>query len=273
MITNKGKELLSRYLAGYSGVWAGALEFGVGETTVDATNESLDFPFVRVPVQYIDYDPNTYVITVRAVIPATVSGVFYEVGVFSSEDFPSGEQGHQLILDYSGVDTVYSAVNAATTLDNARVGSTAYKLTAPAAGTATLRGFIPGNDLSSYTGNDVFNTAYFYTATGGAPSVNMRFESTPTDYFSYSFTPTAGYNIETVARGTLGQTGTPNWSTVNAVYVELDDLGELTLDGLMLEDTINIGTYGMIAREIITPELVKAGNVETDAIFQITLGF
>lgn len=273
MITDKGKELITRFLAGHSGVWAGALEFGVGNTAPTVSDESLEFPFIRVPVDYVDYDPSTYTVTIRAILPENVTGELHEVGVFSSEDFPSQEQGHQLLLDYSGEDTVYSPVNAAVTTDEVRVGVIGYRLTAPAAGTATLRAFLPRIDLNAYTGNDVLNLAYHYSSTGGSPSVNVRFESTLSDYFLWSFTPTAGYNIETSARNALSQVGAPSWDTVNAVYVELDDAGELILDGLMIEDTINIATYGMIARQIMSPELIKASGVETEAIYELTLGF
>lgn len=272
MITNKGKELISRYVAGRGESWAGAIELGVGETAATVNDTSLVYPFTRVPIDYIDFDPTTYVVTARATVPQEVVGVFHEIGVFSEEDFPEGEFGHTTIFNFTD-DTTYQVTNGTLTSDNVRLGDQAYKLSAPNGGTAEIRGFAVANDYSSYTGNDVFNLAYFYTNTGGAPSINVRFETTLTDYFLHSFTPTTGYNIETFTRDSVSQVGNPSWASIGSIYFEVTAQADVTLDGIAIEDTINFPTYGMVAREVLSPEIVKASGAEREITFTLTLGF
>lgn len=274
MITNKGEELLARFLAGAGGSWAGALEFGVGETAVAKTDESLDFPFIRVPIDQTDYFLNTttgkWNIRFRGSLKPGDSGVLYEVGVFSSEEFPEQEAGNILLLDYSQLDTVYSTLNASV-VSNGRVGSLSTLVSVPSGQTGYVRGFKPGLDLGLYSGNDTVNLAYDFTQTAGVPNISIRFESTETDYFQHTFTPTTGYNIEVASRSVFTTTGNPSWTTANAVYVEIGAQGDVLLDGIMIEDTINIPTYGMAIRRVLVEPIVKSETSEVEVSFDVEL--
>lgn len=268
MIVNKGKELMVRYLAGRSESWAGAIELGIGETAVAATDENLEFPYIRVPVEYGDYNPSTNEVILRAVLGADVAGEFYEVGVFSDEDFPEAEQGNTVIAAFNDIDTVYTSDVGATDTTNVRLGTLGYLLSAA----GYVRALLPtlGSELSGYTATDEFVLAY--NLTSGTPSVSLRFESTPTDYFEHTFSPSAGYNIESVQKQNMTQTGSPSWETVSSVYVSTT-AGTIMIDAVAVRDSVQIDTYGMVARTVLGTPLVKASGVETEVTFTVGLTF
>lgn len=268
MIVNKGKELIIRYLAGRSEAWAGAVELGVGETAAALTDENLEFPYVRVPVEYGDYNTANNEVILRAVLPTDVSGQFHEIGVFSNEDFPEAEQGNTMIAAFNDVDTVYTSDVGVTDTANVRLGSLGYLLSSA----GYVRALLPtlGSELSGYTATDEFVLAY--NLTSGTPSVSLRFESTLTDYYEHTFTASAGYNIESVQKQNMTQVGTPSWGTVSSAYVSTD-AGTIMIDGLAVRDSVQISTYGMVARTVLGTPLVKASGVETEVTFTVGLSF
>lgn len=275
MITDKGKELLARYLTGDSAAWAGAFEFGVGETAASSTDTSLEFPFVRVPIDYVDYFYNTttakWNVRFRGVLKEGESGQMHEIGVFTSDEYPGQEVGNQLLLDYSGLDTVYALENATVSVQGSRVGQ--YGTLISTATTGSVRAYRPGLDLGVFTSNDTVNLAYDFTQTAGVPNVSIRFESTPSDYFEYTFAPAVGYNIESTARSAFVATGVPTWNTANTIFVSVDAQSDLLLDGIMIEDTINVQDYGMVIREVLGQPIVKSETKELEVTFDLELNF
>jgi hypothetical protein len=273
MITSKGEGILSRYLAGLTSQWAGAIELGVGSTAATLGDTSLEFPVVRAEVNYLDYNPLTNRITARATLGDEIAGSFYELAVFNQEDYPDQSSGNQLILDFSQEDTGYSTLNASVSTSNARVGSSGTLISVPASSTGYVRGYRPGLDLSNFSGGDVINLAYFYTATAGAPTVTVRFETTLEDYYEASFTPTVDYNIETFSRESMTTTGNPSWSDVSGVYLLVTGESDILLDGIMIEGTINVLDYGMVAREVLTSPIIKTQFNEVEVSFTLDIGF
>jgi hypothetical protein len=273
MITSKGKEIISRYLAGLTGQWAGAMELGVGSTSAELGDTSLEFPIVRAEVNYLDYNPLTHRVTARATLSDEVAGSFYEVAIFNQEDYPDQSSGNQIILDFSQEDTSYATLNANISSSNARVGSNGILVSVPAASTGYVRGYRPGLDLSNFSGGDVINLAYFYTDTAGAPTVTVRFETTLEDYYEASFTPTVDYNIETFSRESMTTTGSPSWSDVSGVYLLVTGESDILLDGIMIEGTINTLDYGMVAREVLTSPIIKTQFNEVEVTFTLDIGF
>lgn len=269
MIVDKGRELILKYLSGRSQTWAGAIELGIGSTAVLQTDENLEFPYVRVPVEYGDYDAGTNEVILRAVIPNGVAGEFHEVGVFSDEDFPEAEQGNTLIAAFNDIDTTYTSDVGVTDTANVRAGTLGYLLSSA----GFVRALLPtlGSELSGYTATDEFVLAYNLTA--GTPSVSLRFESTSTDYYEHTFTGSAGYNIEAVEKQNMTQTGTPSWGTVTSVYVSTNTADGIMFDALAVRDSVSIDTYGMVARQVLGTPVVKSSGVETEVTFTVGLSY
>jgi hypothetical protein len=273
MISSKGQEILSRYLAGLTTQWAGAVELGVGSTDPTLSDTSLEFPVVRAQVDFLDYNPLTHRVIARATLGDEIAGSFYEVAIFNQEDYPDQSSGNQLILDFSQEDTAYSSLNANVSSSNTRVGSVGTLVSVPSSSTGYVRGYRPGLDLSNFSGADTVNLAYFYADTGGSPSVTIRFETTLEDYYEFTFTPTVDYNIETFARESMTTVGSPSWSDVSGVYLLVTDEADILLDGIMIEGTVSSLDYGMVAREVPDSPIIKTQFNEVEVTFTLDLGF
>lgn len=273
MITNQGKELLVKYLAGKIARWADAIEVGIGETAATVNDTSLEFPYRRFPVDNVDYDEVNSKVIVRATIPQEVSTGIYEVGLFTSENFPEPTIGNRILLDYVNGSTVFTESNTSFSSVNARLGVEGKLMSAPAAGSAFVRGYTAAAVLSPYKGSDNFNLAYFYTNTGGTPTVTVRMETTEADYYQHTFSPSAGYNIETFTKSSMTSTGTPDWGAIDSVYISTSDQSDILLDGIMIEESLVSETYGMVARNVLVTPRLKAPGVEAEMTFEVGLTF
>lgn len=273
MITNKGKKLLVQFLAGKIEDWAAEVEVGIGDTAAQVTDESLEFPHLRFDVDHYDYDELNEKVIVRATIPQEVSTGIYEVGLFSGLNNPVSVNGNRLLLDYTDGSAIFSENNAVFSATNSRLGDEGKLLNIGSGQTGYVRGYLEAGDLSEYKGSDNFNLAYYYTNTGGTPTVTVRFETTESDYYEHTFSPTAGYNIETFAKSTLTSTGTPDWSVIDSIYIASSDQSDILLDGIMAEESLLVEDYGMVARRVLTTPRIKPTGVEAELTFEIGVTF
>lgn len=271
MITTKGESLIIQYLAGRIQSWAAAVEIGIGETPETVGDTSLEFPYLRVPVDNLDFDANTSKVIVRATLPQEIQTGVYEVGLFTSENFPFPLLGNRLFLTYMNESGVYTLDNAVYDDSNSRLGSEGL-LISHASGTGSVRGYI-NQDLSKYKGADSFNLAYNSGSAGPAGTV-VRFETTPSDYFEHTFSPSFGYFIESWTKNSMTQVGSPDWSRIDSIYVQTGTgVAELLLDGIMIEESVAAPNYGMVARKVLTTPRLKPAGVEAELTFEIGLTF
>lgn len=273
MITDKGRELLVQYLAGKIDRWAAAIEVGVGETATQATDTSLEFPHLRFEVDNFDYDEVNKKVIVRATIPQEVATSVYEVGLFTSLNFPEPTIGNRLLLDYVEGSAIFVDQNVSLVSADSRIGNEARLISAGAGQTGFVRGYTEAAILSPYKGSDNFNLAYHFTNTGGVPTVTVRMETTESDYYEYTFNPSTGYNIETFAKSSLTTVGSPDWGTIDSVYISTDSQSDLMLDGIMIEESLIIESYGMVARRVLTTPRSKPAGVEAELTFEVGLTF
>jgi hypothetical protein len=270
MITTKGRSLLLQYLTGFVQSWAGAIEVGIGQTSPTTEDISLDFPFRRFPIDNMDYDEVNNKVIVRATIPQDVSTGIYEIGLFSAENFPEPIVGNRILLNYTDGISIYSTDIGTYTNENVRLGDEGMLLS-HASGTGFIRGYITSS-LFEYNGSSEFNLAY--NSVGTAPVTTVRFETTSSDYFEHSFTPIDGSNIETFTKESVASTGNPLWSSIDSIVISTAaGVAELTLDGIMIEDSVTFSNYGMVAREVLSSPRIKPSGIEAEITIEIELGF
>ncbi len=110
MITNKGKDIIAKYLIGITPAYASYMAFGCGAqplTTGDSygeysTKEALDFEMFRVPISSRGYVEENGVnkIVFTSVLPTTERYEITEIGIFSAGGNPdaSGFDSRPLLL-------------------------------------------------------------------------------------------------------------------------------------------------------------------------------
>ena len=96
-----------------------------------------------------------------------------------------------------------------------------------ALGTATMDG-APQVALSNVRQSDIFQVAYF----GAGGSVEIRIKNTEEDYYRYTFTPVAGYNVSSAAISALIKVGNPDLASASGLQVTHSGSGSVILDGI-----------------------------------------
>lgn len=87
MITNNGKELAKRVLAGNTGTFAKTIAVGIGNTAATSNDTALEFEIERFDVN-VSYITSTDKLVFKASIPEDIECNLYEIGLFSYKDNP-----------------------------------------------------------------------------------------------------------------------------------------------------------------------------------------
>lgn len=88
MITDSGKQLVARYLAGISENFAEAIGIGIGSTSPSASDSQLDFEIEKFNISVRHIGANNRLIF-KCSIPSEMQGEIYEVGLFSYNKNPA----------------------------------------------------------------------------------------------------------------------------------------------------------------------------------------
>lgn len=251
MITTRGKTFFKNYLANQAGQVAGAVSFGIGATAASAADQRLQFEFARVPLDVVTYDAVFNRLVFKGTLPQEVVGAIYEVGVWTSEVAGTNPSDERVITTFDSEGETWT--NATFNTTNARIGPDNLRQTPAASGSssASLDGVF--FDLYDNPSTDTFVLAY-NCANGNTSAIRVRFRTDPSNYYDMNISnPTAGYHFDSVAKGAVTVTGSPDWSDINSIEVttvsKSSGASDVTFDGLRLEDndTFNLD-YGMIAR-------------------------
>lgn len=259
MITNNGKTHIKRYLAQDIGTISGSIGVGVGSTPESVNDSKLEMEVVRADVNHITYDFQNDRIIFKAALPEQFAGVVYEVGLWSmSTDLLAGAYGSKTLTDFS-VSTDWSSGTAVTT--NARAGASDLRLAPAASATATAYKALNLN-LSGNSSADTIVLAY-YVGNAFTSSVKLRFKTDNSNYYEFTVsTPSAGYRINSFAKGSATVVGAPSWSTINQVEVSTTSTAggsaAIDFDAVRIEDTDTLNPdYNLVARKVLTTPMTK----------------
>jgi len=275
VITTDGKYHIKRYLATQVPQIGRCIALGIGSTAPALTDTRLNFEVARTDVKSVSYNFATNKLVWKANVPDSLAATVYEIGLYSLEaNTAAGQADDRMITSFDSASEVWSNTPTWSTA-NTRIGEDSLRQS-PAAG-ATVSNEVAdlSFDLSLYSGVDVFLFAYNNLNTNTA-SVQVRFKTDDTNYFSYTATnPVAGYHVDTVNKATLVSTGTPNWAAINKIEVYTVSKASLVAtvdwDGIRVADSDSINPdYVLVARETVTPFLIKAGSVN-EIEFSVTI--
>jgi hypothetical protein len=290
LITDEGKRVIASYLAGIAPNWAGSIAIGAGETLPSGSTAALDMEFDRqeVSAMAVLFDtpaPDTHRIIAKTTIPSQTSGTIYEMGVYSVSGNVSGGAGAQLLTGMFEDDwEVYSGgswIDIATTPDDtiSRIGENAVALETNAA-TTNYRLNTDGLDLSMYTPSDLFTFAAYYMS-GTITSVQVRFYTDDSNYFSYS--PVVAdfvggavdtYTISQYAKSLFTATGTPSWAEISSIGINVGSAGSTAvfLDGIRVDDSDNSDSdLVLVSKTSLGVPKVKSAGSEMDIEYYLDI--
>lgn len=251
IITRKGKELILKHLAQDITDWAGVMAVGVSDIPATENDTRLGYEIGRGDIDVATVDVGNDRVIVKGTIPANVIGNIREIGVFSSGD----EKGSGIIpATLSDFDVAVLDVTGFVADETAgRIGVSAARLTVNASSTTSGRVGSLSFPMEGYDTLDNIILAYHHP--GGITSAEVKFFTSATDYFSYTFAPAGGYNFVTWTKGAMTVNGAPSWlSPVNAIELSASagtGGGSLALDGMTVYTVSEIPDYGLVSRAVI----------------------
>lgn len=244
-----------------------AISFGVANNTEAIGDTALGFEISRSAVILTGYDFVNDKLIFKAPIPDEISGIIYEVALWSQvADTNAGVYGSRLLTSFDSdteewVGGTFQAVNTRIGVDSLRH--------APALSTSMTSTYSDiFLDLSGNSGIDNFMVAY-NIGNAFTANIKIRFKTDAANYYELTITaPSVGYKVTSIAKNLATVTGVPSWENITQIEVITTSTSggsaQVDLDGVRIEDTDTINTdYVMVSRELLTTPYEKTlGKVQ-----------
>jgi hypothetical protein len=286
MITKFGKRFLTSYIAGTSSLDSKEMAIGIAngsalEYPLSDTNSRLGFEFYRVPIRQggIDIDtsvsPIKYTVIYSATLPTNIAGKINEIGIYSGQSNSKNLYSSQFLSNFElpyewtpepALDQINSRV-----LDSSLIFTS--NSTSPREYTYPLTSL----DISGYNPLDTMCLSYKVND-ANLSSIKVRLYSSDSDYIQFIFSGhVVGNNIKSLYMSDATTSGTFNSQSVNKLGITITPTSAQTsvsMDALRIndEDTFD-PQYGLIARSILTSEMVKVLGREASIEFKLDLSF
>jgi hypothetical protein len=274
MITDGGRLHIKRYLSRQVGTIGGAVALGISSTPASVADTRLGMEITRADVSLVTYDFTTDRLIFKAAIPNEFSGKIYEIGLWSlGVDNMAGNYGSRGLAAFEDFEAWSTG---AWDLANARVGTTALRVTAAANGTSsTVRSNVTF-DFSGHSSSDAFLLAY-YVNNPYVSSVRLRLSTDASNYYLFTVAaPQPGYNVSSLAKGSAAVTGTPTWSNITSIQLDVvanaGGAAVVDFDALRVEDVDPYNPdYVLVAREVLLAPLEKVAGRPQEVEFSMAV--
>ena len=227
-ITSQGRSVIGKFLAGERTSWSDSIAIGSGGSQPNSSNTSLDLEFFREEVDLTRYVEDGDKIILRTIIPTSVAGKVYELGVYSSISSETASSRGPSITNFDTTQESWSGGQDET--DLARVGLRARRATLSSSTVSFTSDFV--GDVRTFTDDTVFRLAYY--AASGVSNISVRFKSSDTDYRQYSFAPSGdgSYQVESWRLQNFQVVGNPSWNEFYEIEVLATGTGLVVLDAI-----------------------------------------
>lgn len=266
VITDEGRRVILRYLAGNVGQFGGAVAVGSSQQIPASTDTKLYFEYGRGAVDLVAPDFLTSRIIFKAPLPIALSGVIYELGLYPFMVAPSSDFASNII---TGFDPSVEGLSGGTAnTANYRIGIESYQLSAAASGTTTATLARTGS-YEGYAPEDVFTLGYFVNDANAA-SIRVRAINDASNYYSYTFTPPTvpGYYTKDFRKADFVKTGNGDWNTITSLDFRLTagagGTAVVQLDGLRVSSTTQYIDYALVSRAVLGAPIFKPVNQQMD---------
>jgi hypothetical protein len=290
VITRFGKRFLTNFIAGNTSFKNKDIALGIGSTAATELDTRLQFEFYKAPVSFgsIDIQWNeatssyTYTVIYSAKIPASITGLIKEVGLYPSSDSNKTFYSDQVLNSFDDqTQWTNSGVSAGISTLYSRVGPTTIYWSTTGNTSKEYKYFMSPKDMSGYSVNDSLALS-IYQLDNYLNKVRVKFYSSDTEYYYVDLTPSSsiGYDIPYSLLTNLftNKVGSPNLSLINQIGIEIfPESGQDTtvhFDGLRIndEDTYDIN-YGIISRSILSSAITKIAGRSVDVEYRLQLSW
>lgn len=268
-------------MAGYAPTIGAAIAFGIGSATELPGDVNLAFETARSEIAQVFYDFAADRVVFRAEIPDAYAGSVYELGLYSApEDTSNNAFGSKTITTFDSnielwVDSTTLAAEAYGSV-TARIGGDALSHTPSASATKTSALQNVSFDFSGYSAADTVAVAV-NIGNANTASLFVRFLTDTGNYYTFSTTSTsAGYKIYEFPKSAATPTGTPDWSSINQIWVSTTSnsggASSVAWDGIRWKDTDTRNLdYILVARKVISPAITKVAGQSLDVEFGLDI--
>lgn len=285
IITTDGMHIIRTYMAGGVADWAGALAVGASNlNTPTASDRSLEFQSIRVPVLLKSVDGNELVIS--GVLPSEFNGKIYEIGLYSSVVNISSEGFDDRLLvnfDESWTDSSGDPISPSLFSSNSRLGTRSLD-------TSNTSIYAQSNaaiDISGYSNLDNLSILYNVTATGSGRAVTITFEDdqlpSPGSKTVTITLPgqTSGYQVFTTPLGNLVDSNFNNVISKIIISASSDPTSaEVEIDSIRINDADETDPlFALVSRSLIgsvggdssSDYITKNAGVEVDIEYRVRI--
>lgn len=267
-ITDGGRRVLLRYLAGHVGRFAGAIAVGTSSVLPSRVDTSLGFEFGRAAVNLSTPDFINDQLIFKASMDPALSGYIHELGIFPFLTEPATDFNSRLLTGFDlNLETFAGDMTVNTS--NFRIGNSSVQLISPV---STSTGITQSNmlrDFSGFGADDTFSLAYFMND-ANVTRLQVRMGTDSTNYWKYDILSPGplGYNVATFNKGEMVAVGTPDWSNITQmVYYIISNAGgaaTVQFDGLRVNDTTDYADYALISRAVVAIPFYKTAGKQLD---------
>ncbi len=272
IITNRGKSMILRHIAGTGSQFAGQIAVGIGGIAATANDDTLDFEILRLPIKSSSLDSD-YQIVYKATLETEEEYQIKEIGIYPAELFRQRKNIYsQLLFDMDVTETWLkpngdSAVVAkSSTYPNVRVGSTAVSVASGS--TASAETVL---DLSGYLDTDRFKMAVQRVSTNS--TVTLEFYSGQTSKATFTGVLDSDYEILSFAKATASYTGTVDWSNITKIVISSNG-GDIIVDGIRVDVTSEATPqFSLVSRSVFSTVQEKPKSVIMDIEYYLDIDF
>ena len=273
VITNRGRIAIGRFLAGERFTWSDAIAMGAGETEALATDTELEMEAWREEIDMRQYDIPTGEILVRSIVPASVSGTFYEMGVYCTLSSLRQISSSPVAIYFDSSKELWSFSNAAFNTDHNRIGKSAVTFSPTAGSNSTAQSRLVGN-FSNYDENSFFYLSYKLLS-GSIDSISIRLSSSETTYREYVIPVSSSegeYFVDRWQTSDFELFGNADWTEFNEISVVVAGDGAISLDGFSVRnEPAGIETV-LVSRTILDSPVTKDESQEMQIEYVIDFG-
>lgn len=272
ILTTEGKRLLLRVLAEQAASLGQAIGVGVSAVAATAADTRLGWEVDRssIDIKAVDYDNS--LVVMKTTLPQNTAYTIYEIGLWSQFTNSLNTETSSRILTTFETD-VENWTNFTLDTTQNRTSRNAMRIDATSSSTKTAVSNVD-LDLSGYSSVDQFSVA-FYKANNNITTLGLVFESATGVYrknTTVSSLP-VGYNIINLNKGDFVATGTPDWSAITKIDIEVTaggTAGYLIMDGIRIEDADTLNPdYALVSRSVLGTPLVKTDNSPMDVEYAL----
>jgi hypothetical protein len=292
--TEAGRSIAIKSLLGIIPDFANTIAYGVDSSSnvfnsasTLITNNVLGFEVGRTPViaSTLENSGTNDLLIYSGTISDAYQYSIYEVGLFpANEANQSSTLDVEILLNFDLLDTftkygTYTSASLATA-SIGRIGSTMLIIPEGNASANYLEKVYDSNSLYQtklMSSQDLFKLSLFNESTTSGASVNFRFYTDDTNYYTVPFVSPAasGYHIVSVQKGNAVLTGNPDWSNINKIRIWSTSSYTMYLDGLKIDkgSYFSDTTFGMISRAVLNTPVFKPASVPVNIQYSLLVNF